>query len=114
MANENIKSAVKKKGCAVVTVQGKLDAGTAPKFNEYLKGLLGKGEAKIVLDLGAVQYMASSGIGVLVAVKQMALKQNGDLRLCQVPESIQKVLDLLGYSKAFHISASVDEALADF
>ncbi len=113
MANENIQSAVKKNGFVIINVQGKLDAGTAPKFNEYMKSILGKGETKIILDLGNVQYMASSGLGVLIASQQIANQQKGEVYLCNVPASIQKVLSLLGYSDAFTMADSVEALLKE-
>ena len=70
-------------GVAVVRFTGALTLGTSlHAADAQLQKTINDGAAKVVLDMAAVPYMDSAGLGTLVQASGMAKQQGGDLRLC--------------------------------
>jgi anti-sigma B factor antagonist len=83
--------------CDTVIVRGEIDMATAPQLRDLLNGLVDGGSSRIVLDCRALDFLDSSGIGVLVAVRKR-LGDDGALTLESPPAHVRKVLDLTGVS----------------
>ena len=80
-----------------VIVRGEIDMATAPQLRDLLNGLVDGGSSRIVLDCRGLDFLDSSGIGVLVAVRKR-LGDDGALTLESPPAHVRKVLDLTGVS----------------
>jgi len=68
----------------------------------------------IVLHLGEVAFIDSSGLGTIVRTLTSTRQAHGDLKLCDVPEHVQKVLELSHLTKLFDSHESEDHAVAAF
>lgn len=68
----------------------------------------------IVLHLGEVVFIDSSGLGTMVRTLTSTRQVHGDLKLCDVPEHVQKVLHLSHLTKLFDSHESEDHAVAAF
>jgi anti-sigma B factor antagonist len=68
---------------------------TAPQLRDLLNGLVDGGSTRIVLDCRSLDFLDSSGIGVLVAVRKR-LGDDGALTLESPPAHVRKVLELTG------------------
>ncbi|NUP90830.1 MAG: STAS domain-containing protein [Candidatus Sumerlaeia bacterium] len=101
-------------GVVVVGLSGYLDAHTVADFDKHTDDLLGAGTNKIVLDLQGLSYISSAGIGALMGLSQRLKKHGGDLVLLQPTAKVYKILDLLGFTRIFHLCTSEDEARAVF
>jgi anti-sigma B factor antagonist len=95
----------------VVHVGGEIDVYTAPVLREHLDEHISQGRHQLVVDLGAVSFMDSTGLGVLVGRLKLVRVKNGTLRLVCSSERILKVFSITGLDKVFQIFASVDDAL---
>jgi anti-sigma B factor antagonist len=78
-----------------VIVRGEVDMATAPQLRDLLNGLVDGGSTRIVLDCRSLDFLDSSGIGVLVAVRKR-LGDDGALTLESPPAHVRKVLELTG------------------
>lgn len=96
----------------VVHVGGEIDVYTAPVLREHLDEHISAGRHHLVVDLEAVSFMASTGLGVLVGRLKLVRAANGTLRLVCSNDRILSVFSITGLDKVFQIFASVDEALA--
>src|SRR5260370_39955633 len=65
----------------VVAPKGDLDMAAADQVKRTLAGLIGQGQSRLVMDLGGVGYIDSSGMGVLVAAMKQARAAGGDVRV---------------------------------
>jgi anti-sigma B factor antagonist len=99
-------------GWAVLAVSGEVDVATAPRLRERLVGLVGEGRTRIVVDLEKVDFIDSTGLGVLVGALKRVRTNEGDLALVCTGPRILKVFEITGLTKVFTIHRSVDEATA--
>ena len=98
-------------GYAVLSVTGEVDVYTAPQFREQLIELVDQGQRKIVVDLQGVEFLDSTGLGVLVGGLKRVRSHDGDLALVCTQRRILKVLEITGLTKVFTIHDSVDAAV---
>jgi anti-sigma B factor antagonist len=98
-------------GVTIVDCSGRITLGEGSiTLRETITQLLGKGEKKILLNLGDVNYIDSSGIGELVSAFTTVRKQSGDLKLLNLTK---KVHDLLLITKLYTVfDVKDDEAVA--
>ena len=96
----------------VVEVGGEIDVYTAPKLREQLIELVSNGRYQLVVDMESVDFLDSTGLGVLVGGLKRVRAHDGSLRLVCTQERILKIFRITGLTKVFPIHASVDEALS--
>ena len=94
----------------VLSVLGEVDVYTAPKFREQLIELVAQGKQRIVVDLDAVDFLDSTGLGVLVGGLKRLRSHDGDLLLVCNQSRIRKVFEITGLTKVFSIYETVDAA----
>ena len=96
----------------VVTVnEDRIDAAVAIKFKDQMRDLTMQGPSRIILDLGRVEFIDSSGLGAIVA----SMKQLGDkraLELASLSPTVEKVFRLTRMDTVFKLHASAEEALS--
>jgi anti-sigma B factor antagonist len=100
-----------REGWAVVSASGDIDLTTAPRLRETVIGIVVTGQPKVVLELQAVDFIDSTGLGVLVGLLKRTRSQGGDLRVVSTRSSLRKVLELTSLDRALPLATSVEEAL---
>ena len=101
-----------REGCSVLAVSGEVDVATVPRLREQLHSLVAQGDRCIVVDLDAVDFLDSTGLGVLVGALKRVRSSGGDLQLICTQPRIRKVFEVTGLTKVFNIHDSVDQAVA--
>ena len=98
-------------GVTIVDLSGRITLGEGSVvLRDSIKDLLGKGQKKILLNLGDVSYIDSSGIGELVSAFTSVRNQGGELKLLKLTK---KVHDLLQITKLYTVfDVKDDEAAA--
>jgi anti-sigma B factor antagonist len=99
-------------GRTVVEVGGEIDVYTAPKLREQLVELVNDGSYHLIVDMEGVDFLDSTGLGVLVGGLKRVRAHEGSLRLVCTQERILKIFRITGLTKVFPIHASVAEAVA--
>lgn len=97
----------------VLEVAGEVDVYTAPKLREKLVELVGEGHHHLVVDMTGVEFLDSTGLGVLVGGLKRVRGHDGSLALVCTAERILKIFRITGLTKVFPIHDSLDEALAE-
>ena len=83
----------------IVDLSGELKLGEGSSaVRNTVKDLLGKGEKKILLNLGNISYIDSSGIGELVSAFASVHNQGGELKLLHLTKKIHDVLQVMKLS----------------
>lgn len=87
-----------------------LDAYAAPGFRERMGELIQQGNHAIVLDLGDVNFLDSTGLGAIVSSLKR-LDGRGVMVICGVHDMVMEVFRLTRMDRVFPIAGTVDEAL---
>lgn len=96
----------------IVEVGGEIDVYTAPKLREQLVDLVAEGQYHLIVDMQNVEFLDSTGLGVLVGGLKRVRSHDGSLHLVCSQERILKIFRITGLTKVFPIHATLDEALA--
>ncbi|MCD0450608.1 STAS domain-containing protein [Actinocorallia sp. API 0066] len=97
-------------GITVINVEGEIDVYTAPKLREKLIDLVNKGKFHLLVDMEKVEFLDSTGLGVLVGGLKRVRAHDGSLELVCTQERILKIFRITGLTKVFGIHDSIDEA----
>jgi anti-sigma B factor antagonist len=98
-------------GVTVVDMSGRITLGEGSVvLREAVKDLLAKGQKKILLNLGDVTYIDSSGIGELVSAYTSVRNQGGELKLLNLTKKVHDLLQITKLYTVFDIKD--DEAVA--
>jgi len=93
-------------------VAGEIDVYTAPQLREQLVELVDSGRYDLVIDMERVEFLDSTGLGVLVGGLKRVRAHDGSLRLVCTQERILKIFRITGLTKVFPIHDSVADAVA--
>ncbi|MEJ7764238.1 MAG: STAS domain-containing protein [Acidimicrobiales bacterium] len=96
----------------VLVVRGEVDIATAPRLREKLVELASQGAKQVVVDLDGVDFLDSTGLGVLIGGMKRLRGLDGDLTLVCTQPRILKVFEITGLNRAFSIYESVEAAVA--
>lgn len=95
----------------VVSLQGEIDASTAPKLGSRLFGLADEGKRAVVVDLSEVTFIDSTGIGVLLNAAAQFAGRHGQLVVACGDERILRPFQLAGVARHLTICESREQAL---
>jgi anti-sigma B factor antagonist len=100
---------------AVLTLTGQmlLDDGDLA-FGRRISDLAGRGIVKIVLDLGGVSYIDSSGVGMMAAKLKHVRERGGDIRLLHLSSRGQRLLGMLKILTVFETFDDEAAAIRSF
>ena len=83
-------------GQAVVAVSGELDMATAPELSRSLAGVLEQHPAQLTLELGALSFIDSTGLTLLVRTSKSLKEHEGSLQLAHPTPPVRRVLEIVG------------------
>jgi len=84
-------------------------------LRDSLYGLIdGHPDLRLVINLEAVDFLSTAAIGVLVAVRRRADKNDADMRLCALAPAIRETLNVTRLVEQFQIHDTADQALRSF
>lgn len=99
----------------IISLNGKIMGGPeATEINEKFNQLIDTKKLKIVIDLKNVEWMNSSGLGILIGAVSLFRNNNGQLRIINVSERIQNLLKITKLAGIFETSSSLEEAISSF
>lgn len=96
---------------AVVSASGVVDMLTAPQVEQAIRAALERKPAGLVIDFTQIEFLASAGMGVLVAIHD---EVTPDVRFCVVADgpATSRPLKLVGIADLIKLYATRDEALS--
>ena len=100
---------------AVIELKGKLMGGPeTTELHDKVKEIIAKGSNKVVIDLGKVKWMNSSGLGALMGAMTSLRNAEGDLKLANVTEKVESLFMITKLITIFETHNSIDSAVAGF
>jgi anti-sigma B factor antagonist len=98
-------------GIGVVTICGEVDVYTSPRVRSLMLEQFDAGSTSLIVDLAKVDYLDSSGLGILVAGLKRAREHGGEIYLAGCKPRVLRVLEVTGLNRVFTMVSSVDEAV---
>ena len=99
----------------IIALTGKIMGGPeATEINEEFNQLIDDKKLKVVIDLKEVEWMNSSGLGILIGAVSLFRNNNGQIRIINVSERIQNLLKITKLAGIFETSNSLEEAISSF
>ena len=97
---------------AVVVVTGDVDLHTAPVLRAEARTAMTQGARHLVLDMGGVDFVDSTGLSTLIVLLHTAQEARGSLRVASVPERLVRMVTVTGIAELLPVHETVAEALA--
>lgn len=98
-------------GTKILDVTGEIDVYTAPQFKEAVNSIIAAGQKHLIIDMGDVTYMDSSGFGTLLSATRRLRPQGGTINLVRCNTAIDRILRITRLNTVFAMFDSVDDAL---
>lgn len=92
----------------------KLNVAVSQSFKIEVSKLIDQPNMKVVITLGGVDYIDSSGFGSLLSVLRVAKNNNTQLKLCNIAPEVMELVKLLQLQTVFDIRDSVNDCLKSF
>lgn len=105
-------SVSEKQGFTILELRGKIMGGPeATEINDKINHLIDEKKIKIIIDLASVDWMNSSGLGILIGAVHVLKSNNGALCLINVSDRIKNLLKITKLDTVFEIHDSFKEAV---
>ena len=96
----------------VVAPHGDVDMAVADDVRRRLTELVDRGQPRLVLDLAAVTYIDSSGLGALVSAMKHARAAGGDIKVCALEVDVRSLFEMTRLNTVLAVHATRQDAVA--
>ena len=97
-------------GLSVLTLQGYLDAHTAPEFEKAVQAEFDAGRVRIAVECSKLDYISSAGLGVFMSFIEEIREAGGDIKICGLTPKVAQVFEILGFAELFDLVDDVPAA----
>ena len=98
----------------VVVIDGEMDNTVVSELHAVMDELVASGVQNYVIDLSRVTFMDSSGLAALASLYRRIRIGNGDVRLCNPPADVRRIMELTRFDRVFEIYTRREDAIASF
>lgn len=104
-----------KDGTLIFALKGKIMGGPeSTEFHDELKKAVASGQRKIIMDLGEVEWMNSSGLGLLISALTTTRNSGGEMKLARTTDKITSLLVITKLNSVFESHPSIEAAASSF
>ncbi len=104
-----------REGVTILEVEGKVTIGKGDVvLRETVHSAIGDGPVKMLINLGQVTTIDSSGVGELVSAFTTVTNRGGKLKLVNLPPKVNDILQITQLITVFEVFESEDEAIQSF
>ncbi|MBC8365076.1 MAG: STAS domain-containing protein [Actinobacteria bacterium] len=96
---------------SVLVLCGDLDMAGAPELRREVAQMVAAGDSRLVLDLTAVDFIDSTGLGAVIGSLRRTRSHDGDLVLVCPEPRLQRVFEMCDLDRVFELHESVDAAM---
>lgn len=96
---------------SLVDVEGEVDVLTSPRLKTILAEVVDSGATTVVINLNGVQYMDSTGLGVIVSAMKRIREKDGTIVLTGLSPHLLKIFEITGLRKVFDVYQTESDAL---
>ncbi|MEI6430576.1 MAG: STAS domain-containing protein [bacterium] len=98
-------------GATILDLTGEVDSYNAPKLRDRMERLIAEGESQLIINLSKVDYIDSTGIGMLVGGLKQASEAGGGIKLICPNKDVYRLFHITNLTRAFPIHDTEQAAL---
>lgn len=102
----------KETNATVATLTGRMDAVTAPEFENEIRQLIDAGSSCFVVDFEGLDYISSAGLRSLLSTAKLLKSKGGQIHFANISGTVKEVFEISGFGSIFQTHDSVATALA--
>ncbi|MCG3421247.1 STAS domain-containing protein [Oceanobacillus jordanicus] len=92
---------------SVVNLSGEIDAYTAPNLKESLLPLTQKEGNTVEVDLGNVNYMDSTGLGVFISALKSTKENGSEMKLVNIQDRVLRLFKITGLDEIMDLNSTI-------
>jgi len=97
-------------GLSILSLEGYLDAHTAPQFEKAFEEEFEAGNLRLIVECSKLTYISSAGLGVFMSFVEEIREAGGDIKICGLTPKVMQVFEILGFPALFDIVEDVPAA----
>jgi len=90
-------------GLSIITLEGFVDAHTAPQFENTIQSEIAAGRNRIIVNCEKLSYISSAGLGVFMSFIEEIREIGGDIKICGLVPKVKHTFDILGFQDIFEM-----------
>jgi anti-anti-sigma factor len=98
-------------GIVYITIKGRLDADSALEAEKTVNEALGDDTSQLLFDLGALDYLSSAGLRVLLSAAKEIRRRDGKIVLCSLTQFVKEIFEVSGFEALIPIEDSVESGV---
>jgi anti-anti-sigma factor len=102
---------VKEGEISIITINGRLDAATAPVADKTIKNILEGGCLRMLFDFSKLNYLSSGGLKVILGATKELMRKRGQIILCSLPNLVREIFEVSGFNSVVPIAESVESGI---
>ena len=95
----------------IVTVNGRIDATTAPVADKTIKKILKRDCLRMIFDFSALDYLSSGGLKVILGATKELRRKEGQIVLCSLSKFVKEIFDVSGLNSLIPITESLESGI---
>jgi anti-anti-sigma factor len=95
----------------IVTVNGRLDANTAPVADKTIKKILKRDCLRMIFDFSTLDYLSSGGLKVILGATKELRRKEGQIVLCSLSKFVKEIFDVSGLNSLIPITESLESGI---
>ena len=99
---------------SVLSLEGYLDAHTAPRFERAIQDEIDAGRIRLIVDGAQLKYISSAGLGVFMSFIEEIRDKGGDIKICSLVPKVRQIFDILGFHAIYDMVESRPAAVQRF
>jgi anti-sigma B factor antagonist len=99
---------------SVLSLEGYLDAHTAPQFEKAIQDEIDAGRVRLIVDGAQLKYISSAGLGVFMSFIEEIRDKGGDIKICSLVPKVRQIFDILGFHAIYDMVESRPAAVQRF
>ena len=88
-------------GVSIISLEGFVDAHTAPKFENSIQSEIEAGHNRIIVNCEKLNYISSAGLGVFMSFIEEVRERGGDIKICGLVPKVKHTFEILGFQDIF-------------
>ena len=101
-------------GLSIITLEGFVDAHTAPQFESAVQSEIDAGHIRLIVDCEKLSYISSAGLGVFMSFVEEVRDRGGDIKICGLVPKVRHTFDILGFQDIFEMLDDQQVAVQQF